>query len=378
MRRVSVLPNNHVRKMMGLHRSKLLIGGAAFLGVATALIVFANKSSPAIGLRDGNYSEPVLGRASEKNTTESFVSSDRKLDTSMAAEVTGSINPLVGFLLPTDSSIYGLNTIENGLFLADGLTARMIAVAGHPVPFADGLKSNTPFHERPDGAAIFEDPRPNNPGGWIYVSNSEIPNDKGGVGAITFDSNGDAIAYERLLSDTTTNCNGGKTHFGAWISCEEDFVEQNGKAWQVDPTGERPPQPISLGSDGGTFEAFAYDVRDTSQPRFFLTEDSRKGPVRRWTPSNPDFSNPWELLLGTGNTDYLMLIPDPSNPSIGKFTWTTNIDQGRDNAEDNYPNNEGIDVSGNTLFFVSKVTKFMFELNLDEMTYVRASTETGL
>lgn len=163
-----------------------------------------------------------------------------------------------------------LNTRQVGLLLSEGLEARVIAVSNRPVLLGNGEWSTEIFHQFPDGAAVFRDNRPGNSGGWIYVSNSEAWN--GGVGAITFDKTGEILRYERLLKDTSWNCNGGPTPWGSWISCEEDFDHLSGLVWQVDPYGLREPVPIKLGSEGGAWEAFAYDVRDPAKPKFFLTE----------------------------------------------------------------------------------------------------------
>jgi secreted PhoX family phosphatase len=64
---------------------------------------------------------------------------------------------------------------------------------------------------------VFEDTAT---GGWIYVSNSESSSN-GGVGAITFDSEGNVIGYQRILSGTRRNCGGGKSFFNTWLTCEE-------------------------------------------------------------------------------------------------------------------------------------------------------------
>jgi secreted PhoX family phosphatase len=124
------------------------------------------------------------------------------------------------------------------------------------------------FHLLPDAGATYADERAGNEGGWIYVSNSEIweKTQQGGVGAVTFDKNGNVIDYRMVLTKTTTNCGGGRTPWGAWISCEE--VPNIGQNWQVDPTGVRQSSvPITLGIDGGQFESFAYDVRNLDVPR---------------------------------------------------------------------------------------------------------------
>lgn len=287
------------------------------------------------------------------------------------------INTFLNFFEPNDAS-FGLNNIEEGILLANGLTVRMLAVAGHKVHYVDGTQSSIPFHARADGGHVFEDTRPENPGGWIYVSNSEMGNPgEGGVGALTFNSHGEVVDYKMVLENTVMNCNGGATHFGAWISCEEDFASLDGKAWQVDPTGQRQPRPITLGSDGGAWESFTADLRNPSRPYFYLTEDLSNGAIQRFTPDNPN-ADPWEMLLGSGTIDYLFLSPNLLDSNRGSFRFTTNKDSARQNARSFYPNTEGMDINGNFMYFVSKVDKTMFTLNLNGGTYKRSSTQTGL
>jgi uncharacterized protein len=80
------------------------------------------------------------------------------------------------------------------------------------VVLIDGSLSERAFHGRPDGGATFPDPRTDNPGGWIYVSNSEMKEmGAGGVGAITFDKDGNTVDYNRVLEGTSMNCGGGRT-----------------------------------------------------------------------------------------------------------------------------------------------------------------------
>jgi hypothetical protein len=74
--------------------------------------------------------------------------------------------------------------------------------------------------------------------------------------------------------------------------------------------------------------------------------------------------------------DYLILKPR-SNTS-GSFEWVKDINKGKESAKMYFPNCEGIDVRGRELFFISKVKKMMFILNLDNHSYINTSTKTGL
>lgn len=167
-----------------------------------------------------------------------------------------------------------LTHIQHDLLLSEGLSARILALSGEPVRYYNGTFSQQPFHILPDAGAAFADTRPWNVGGIVYVSNSEHRNTSlGGVGAITIDKDGNVIDYRMLLENTTMNCGGGRTPWNTWVSCEE--VEFDGKIYQVDPLGIREPQLMTLGSDGGRWESFAYDVRNKNVPRFFATEDHK-------------------------------------------------------------------------------------------------------
>ena len=252
---------------------------------------------------------------------------------------------------------------------------RVLATTGQPVKYDNGGISSDVFHVQPDFGATFEDPRPWNAGGWIYVNNAENRTHyDGGVGALTFDLNGQLIDYRMVLNNTRANCGGGKTEWGAWISCEEF---SRGRNWQVDPTGERPAQVISLGSDGGQFESFAFDTRNRSTPIFFVTEDILDGALQRWRPFAPDWSDPWSILLGQGETDFLVLHPD-ADGTTGTYEWTQNRTLAELNAESYYPNTEGIEVHQNKLMFISKRLKQIFTLDLDGTFYRSDSTRSGL
>jgi hypothetical protein len=269
-----------------------------------------------------------------------------------------------------------LTVLKDGLLLSQGLDARLIANSDQPVGYTDGSESNILFHGRPDAGATFRDDRLHNQGGWVYVSNSEMETrGEGGVGALTFDKNGNLLEYKMILEETVKNCGGGRTPWNTWVSCEE-AADREGFAYQVDPFGNKEPQKMVLGGEGGRWESFAYDIRNEGQPHFYITEDDASGAMSRFTPSEPDWNNKWDILHGVGTIDYLKL--NFESPSGGTFAWTPDKEAAMENARNNYPNSEGIDVYGSQLFFVCKGLKMIYKLDLDMGTWSRTSTVSGL
>jgi hypothetical protein len=263
-----------------------------------------------------------------------------------------------------------LKLSNTGLLLSKGLDARIFARSNASAVYRNGTESARSCHQNPDGAATFKDVRAVNPGGWIYVSNSEdrTKTRSGGVGAFTFDKDGGLVDYRVILEGTESNCNGGATSWGAWISCEET---EGGRVWQVDPTGERQPGVITLGEDGGQFEAYAHTADNQYH---FVTEDDERGALRRFRPDSLAglATDPWNMLYGPGKTDFLVL-----NPDAGTFEWTSDELAARDNAEKFYPGSEGMVIQGCILYFVSYRLKTLFALNLQDMVYTTQSTING-
>ena len=253
------------------------------------------------------------------------------------------------------------------------MNGRAIAKAGQKVQFpGTGGQSSLDFHSRPDGAGVFAATAG---GGFYYSSNSETKDD-GGVGVIEFDANGDPIDYYRTLSGTRDNCGGGYTPWNTWISCEEDG--SIGRVWQTDPTGLIPSRRTEVVATGGNYESFAYDDREElTKPRFFTTEDSTSGPLVRFTPNamgmecynQPTAEEKW-CTLENGDHDYLRI----DDGASGTFSWVANKTQA---TPELYPKAEGIDVVDGVLFFVSKLDKTLFELDLDAGTFTRTSTVSG-
>jgi hypothetical protein len=271
-----------------------------------------------------------------------------------------------------------LSQLKKGLLLSRGLDVAIIAQSNQPVVFANGTLSRLKFHGNPDFGATFAypDDDESNPGGYAYVSNAEIKRGGGGVGALYFNKDGGIIDYKMLLTGTSMNCGGGRTFWNTWISCEEKTGDRSGQIYQVDPFDRRPPEETIMGGSGGAFESFAFRLRQGSaKPRFFVTEDDVKGSLRRFTPARTsiNMSDPWTMLHGDGQLDYLLLWPNK-----GTYGWTQDKARADQNAKKNYQQTEGIDVKGNRLYFVSKAQSELFILNLDSNTYQVESTVSGV
>lgn len=107
--------------------------------------------------------------------------------------------------------------ISLGMRLSEGLTARVIGQTGRRVLYSDGSRSLIPVHGQPDAGGCFDQPD----GSWIYLSNAELPEGQGGVGAFTFDKYGNLTNYKMVQRGSSMNCGGGPTPWGTWFTGEE-------------------------------------------------------------------------------------------------------------------------------------------------------------
>ena len=210
----------------------------------------------------------------------------------------GALAPAFAAPAEPGASPYGplLEPDANGLRLPAGFTSRVIKQ--HGLPIGPSTELAMPF---PDGAATFA----TDDGGWILVSNSENPppldapdvtglgiTGLGGAQATVFAPDGAIVDAFSILTGSRSNCAGGATPWGTWLSCEEvdDPIDasRSGKVFECDPTGQRAAVDLPA---LGRFKHENATV-DPERQQLYLSEDIGDGCFYRFTPARyPDLSD---------------------------------------------------------------------------------------
>lgn len=215
--------------------------------------------------------------------------------------VTGPVHGLLGraggAAQPVAAAGYGplVDDPKGMLALPDGFSYRVVTQAGKTRLYSDHASPG--IH---DGAAAFAAPD----GNVLVVLNHEVrggPDDDvavphlrgytwrddagGGCTVVKTSPDGELIWETVALAGTSTNCAGGVTPWGTWLSCEEADKNGHGYVFEVDPvdlTANRDPRPIKA---LGRFVHEACCV-DPDTLTIYLTEDTSNpyGTVYRWTP----------------------------------------------------------------------------------------------
>ncbi len=200
------------------------------------------------------------------------------------------------------------------------------------------------WHSAPDGGACFatEDD------GWIYVSNSEMKNKKGGVGAIRFNNKGKIVDAYSILNNTSRNCAGGKTPWNTWLSCEESG--DHGQVYECDPTGQ---QTAIVRPAMGSFNHEAAAV-DPHSGYVYLTEDLRDGCFYRFKPNSKNNLSGGTLEVAVPNKNVLSWkkIDDPLAQT--KPTRYQVMEAAR------FKGGEGIVYHNKQIFFTTKIDNIVW------------------
>ena len=189
------------------------------------------------------------------------------------------------------------DTMDDGLFAPgqpDGMAcfplegSRVALVVNHELKGSSGLHRNLgPGGLREERLDLLDASR----GYDTYKNGRPLP---GGCSTIVYDLETRRKVSQRLtLAGTSTNCCGGPTPWGSWLSCEEtletpadaDVTKPHGWVFEVPADATGPVDPVPLKAMGRfDHEAVCIDPRTGV---VYLTEDDNAGLFYRFIPDTP-------------------------------------------------------------------------------------------
>ncbi len=248
--------------------------------------------------------------------------------------------PRIGFSIPAVLSKNLTLDKEHNIEIPEASSIRVVAQSSKAVI------SNQSFlwHSAPDGGACFATEE----NGWIYVSNSAVALQGGGVGAIKFNSKGDILDAYPILVGTNRNCAGGKTPWHTWLSCEE-YGDQ-GQVYECDPEGKKQAE-VRPAMGSFNHEDVAVDPKSHY---CYMTEDLVDGCLYRFKPETKRDLSRGVLQVAVPNKGILdwKKIEDPL--AITKPTRYQIMEAAR------FKGGEGIIYHDKQLFFTTKIDNIVW------------------
>jgi secreted PhoX family phosphatase len=215
------------------------------------------------------------------------------------------------------------------LFLPQGFSYRVVSRQGDPM--SDG----NPTPSRFDGMGAFEGPG----GTTVLIRNHEnkgnpaeeaviVPDDRrydpdprrnGGNTKLVIDGDRRVVESFAVLGGTSTNCAGGSTPWGSWISCEEVFDDgdpAHGYGFEVDARARAPVEPLPIRAAG----RFSHEAVAWLDGVLYATEDRHDAAFYRVLfDSSPRRAG--DLARSTGELQALRIVGEEYSAAATREGW---------------------------------------------------------